>query len=54
MRLRCGKLNLTDIGQEIYRLTIPNYPQSYRDEIVEEWRESYKVQYVPAFVARNS
>ena len=54
VELRCGKLHLTDIGQEIYRLTIPNYPQSYRDEIVEEWRESYKVQYVPSFVARNS
>ena len=43
VRLRCGKLHLTDIGQEMYRLTTPNYPQAYRDEIVEEWRQSYTV-----------
>ena len=54
VRLRCGKLHLTDIGQEMYRLTTPNYPPSYRDEIVEEWRRSYKVQHVPVTVSRNS
>ena len=54
VKLRCGKLHLTDIGQEMYRLTTPNYPQSYRDEIVEEWRESYTVEHVPVAVARNS
>ena len=44
VKLRCGKLLLTDIGQEVYRLVVPNYPQPYRDEIVEEWRQSYNVQ----------
>ena len=52
MRLRCGKLYFTEIGQEMYRLTMPNYPQSYRDEMVDEWRQSYTVQQI-AF-ARNS
>ena len=41
--LRCGKLQLTDVGREMYRLTTPNYQQSYRDEIVEEWRQSHNV-----------
>ena len=54
VRLRCGKLHLTDIGKEMYRLTTPSYPQSYRDEIVEEWRQSYTVQHIPVTVARNS
>ena len=52
--LRCGKLHLTDIGQEMYQLTTPNDPHSYRDEIVEEWRQSYTVQHVPVAAARNS
>ena len=43
VKLRCGSMFLTDIGQEIYRLIVPNYPQAYRDEIVEEWRKSYNV-----------
>ena len=28
----------------MYRLTTPNYSQSYRDETLEEWRQSYTVQ----------
>ena len=44
IKLRCGKAHLTDIGQEMYRLTTPSYPQPYRDEIVEEWRQSYTVE----------
>ena len=52
LKLRCGALHLTDIGQEMYRLISPNYPESYRDEIVEEWRQSYIV--IPMGpVARN-
>ena len=54
VRLRCGKLHLTDIGKEMYRLTTPKYPQPYRHEIVEEWRQSYTVQHVPITVASNS
>ena len=46
VRLRCGKLHLTDIGREMYRLTTPNYPQSYRDELLEEWLQSYTVQQI--------
>ena len=42
--LRCGPLLLTDVGAEMYRLTTPNYPQLYRDEIVSEWRQSYNVE----------
>ena len=53
VRLRCGALHLTDIGQEMYRLTSPNYPDSYRDEIVEEWRQSYTVSHIPGPVVRN-
>ena len=41
--LRCGNLMLTDAGKEIYRLTTPDYSQSYRDEIVAEWGQRYKV-----------
>ena len=41
--LRCGNLLLTDAGKEIYRLTTPDYSQSYRDEIVAEWGQRYKV-----------
>ena len=48
VRLRCGKLRFTDVGQEMYRLTTPNYPQSYRDEIVEEWRLAYTVEQFPS------
>ena len=43
VRLRCGKLFLTDVGQEIYRLTTPTHPQIYHDEIVQEWQQSYTV-----------
>ena len=44
VELRCGTLLLTDVGTEMYRLTTPNYPQLYRDEIVSEWRQSYNVE----------
>ena len=43
VKLRCGKLSLTNIGQEMYRLTTPDYSQNYRDEILDEWRRSYTV-----------
>ena len=54
VKLRCGKLLFTDIGQQMFRLATPNYPQSYRDEIVEEWRESYTVQHFPVAAAPDS
>ena len=44
--LRCGKMHLTNIGQEMYQLTTPNHPQTYLDEIVEEWRQSYTVRHL--------
>ena len=44
VKLRCGRLVLTDIGREMYRLTAPNYPQSYRDEILQEWMQPYTVE----------
>ena len=44
--LQCGRLLLTDIGREIYRLVTPSYVQSYRDEIVKEWQKSYTAQRV--------
>ena len=43
VQLPCGKLQLTDVGQEMYRLTTPNDQPSYRDEIVEGWKKSYTV-----------
>ena len=46
IRLRCGQLSLTDIGQEVYRLTMANYSPTYRDEIVEEWRKTYRIEFV--------
>ena len=54
VKLRCGTLLLTDVGKEMFSLTTPNHPQSYRDEIVSEWRKSYTVQHVRRTVARNS
>ena len=54
VRLRCGTLLFTDVGREMYRLTTPSYPSSYRDQIVGEWRKSYTVQHVPVLVARGS
>ncbi len=38
-----GKLHLTYVGVEMYKLTTPNYPVPYRDEIISEWRQSYEV-----------
>ena len=54
LRLRCGKLFLTDVGKEVYRLTTPNHPQPYCDEIVAEWKKSYTVHEVPIVPAQNS
>lgn len=48
IKVRCGRLVLTDGGQELYRLTTPKYPVLYRDEIVAEWRESWIVDHVSA------
>ncbi|MYC32465.1 MAG: DUF2806 domain-containing protein [Chloroflexi bacterium] len=41
--IRCGDLVLTDVGKEIYRLTTPEYSDSYRDEILLEWRGTFDV-----------
>ena len=38
-----GDLHLTDVGVEMYKLTTPNYPGPYRDEIISKWRQSYDV-----------
>ena len=46
VRVRFGHLILTVVGIEMYGLTTPNYPKSYLDEIVAEWRESHSVQNV--------
>ena len=46
-KLRCGPLLLTEVGREMFRLTTPIYTQSYRDEIVAEWRETYTVHELP-------
>ena len=43
VKLRCGLLLLTDVGKEMYRLTTPVRSQSYCDEILAEWRQSYTV-----------
>ena len=51
VRLRCGKLFLTDVGREIYRLTTPTHPQIYHDEIVQEWQQSYTVRQLT--ISRN-
>lgn len=48
VKLRCGPLFLTDIGKEMYKLTSPEYSQSYCEEIVSEWRESFSVQKLPS------
>ena len=45
VRVRCGQLTLTGIGQEVYRLTTPSYQRAYRDEIVEEWQETYTIEF---------
>ena len=47
VRLRRGSLQLTPVGEEIYRLTRPSYLKQYRDEIAAEWRQSYTVHEVP-------
>ena len=47
VRLRRGSLQLTPVGEEIYRLTRPSYPKQYRDEIASEWRQSYTVHELP-------
>ena len=44
IKLPCGKLFLTDIGRAVYTLTTPNHQQSYRDEILTHWRQTYTVQ----------
>ena len=42
--LRYGQLVLTDVGREMYFLTDKTAPESYLNEIVEEWRrEGYSV-----------
>ena len=46
VKLRCGPLALTDVGEEMYSLTTPTHPQIYHDEIVQEWQLSYAVQRV--------
>ena len=46
-RLRTGALQLTPVGEEIYRLTKPSYLNQYRDEIAAEWRQSYTVHELP-------
>ena len=43
VKLRCGPLALTDVGEEMYRLTTPTYKQFYRDELLQEWCQSYTV-----------
>ena len=43
LSLRAGNLHLTNVGVEMYKLTTPNYPVPYRDEIISEWRQSYDV-----------
>ena len=43
LSLRAGDLHLTDVGKEMYKLTTPNYPVPYRDEIISECRQSYEV-----------
>ena len=43
VKLRCGLLALTDVGEEMYSLTTPAHQQLYRDEILQEWRQSYTV-----------
>ena len=43
LSLRAGNLHLTNVGVEMYKLTTPNYPIPYRDEIISEWRQSYDV-----------
>ena len=43
VKLRCGSLALTDVGEEMYRLTMPTHQRFYRDEILQEWRQSYTV-----------
>ena len=45
--LRCGRLVLTDVGKEMYRLTSPDLNLAYRDEILAEWRQSYTVHESP-------
>lgn len=45
-KLRCGPLLLTDIGQEMYRLTAPNFSETYLNEILEEWKQSFTVREV--------
>ena len=44
VKLRCGPLTLTDVGEEMYSLTTPTHPQIYHNEIVQEWQQSYTVQ----------
>ena len=53
-KLRCGPLLLTEVGKEMFRLTTPDFPQSYCDEIVAEWRETYTVQKVVVDTVKNS
>lgn len=43
--LRLGQLILTQAGKEMWRLTTPNPPQSYIDEVVSEWRKLGVVTY---------
>ena len=51
--LRCGRLVLTDVGKEMYRLTTPDCDLTYRDEILSEWRESYTIQQVSTLHAQD-
>ena len=53
VKLRGGNLHVTEVGQEIYRLTTPKYPQDYRDEILAEWRKSYTVNRSPVASAET-
>ena len=43
LSFRMGNLYLTNVGVEMYKLTTPNYPAPYRDEIISEWRQSCDV-----------
>ena len=43
VKLRCGPLALTDVGEEMYSLTTPTHQKFYRDDILQEWRQSYTV-----------
>lgn len=54
VRLRRGSLQLTTAGEEIFRLTRPNFLKQYRDEIAAEWRQSYTVHEMPTTHGQDS